>query len=721
MTSLEDVLDQRLERRINAALAAMTEESFKELVTKVLEAIGLTLTAVAIDEDTVLVEGKGIEGDYLVMASREAGDASLAGLEGAKARADRVRRRPVLIVLGEMPPEAEDFADENGIAFADSAKLAQLIRMYGLALDVLDEEDHKLLRTEGDRFLPSIGEFDSLLNQADEEVEVGDYNSSLVLIDRALRLKPDNDIALQRKAEVLLRMGQMEAALLHARRAVERRPRDPTHWFLVGVILNALGRYEEELDAYDRALAERPDMLPALLNKGATLYEGGRQEEAIEVYDTILSFDRDNVRAMNNKGLALKALGRAEDAMAEFERALVIDPGYRDAAINRTLSLEEAGRWKEALVEWEALVEEERSKAEFWYKLGEAQRALGMEEARRSFAVALELRPELELDEGEAPAPRAMRMDDICLRYSTAAVLLEAFGRLDRALQEADKCLDLGCSGAHLRKAAILLKLGRVEEAMVTLKDGIRQGDEDLALDLEAITYRMGRRAEGLRLIDSIPDSVEARVRRALHHLERGDEEMAIRSAKISKSARMINVMALANLRAGEFDKAEANLMKLVKWMPDSPEIMNNLGVCASHRGALLEAKEWLQRAVEAEPLYTDAWNNLGCVFYHEESLEDAIRCFSQALLIERRPDIYLNLGTAQLVLGEFNDARESFSSALRLEESPEAYNSLGMMAEIGRELVKAIELYDAALSLAPDFDDAKYNRDRAVGSLRGK
>ncbi|MFB3776629.1 MAG: tetratricopeptide repeat protein [Bryobacteraceae bacterium] len=65
-----------------------------------------------------------------------------------------------------------------------------------------------------------------------------------------------------------------------------------------------------------------------------------------------------------------------------------------------------------------------------------------------------------------------------------------------------------------------------------------------------------------------------------------------------------------------------------------------------------------LERAVELAPQFTEAWNNLGIIAYHDRRLEDAERYFRQAL--ERDPGAYspaVNLGGVLVTAGRFREA----------------------------------------------------------------
>ena len=178
-------------------------------------------------------------------------------------------------------------------------------------------------------------------------------------------------------------------------------------------------------------------------------------------------------------------------------------------------------------------------------------------------------------------------------------------------------------------------------------------------------------------------------------------------------------ILALASMKEKRFELAVEQLRALMGTEAPSPHLLNDLGVSLRYSGQLEEAEAALHQAVQTEPMYGDAWSNLGCVHYLRGSYEEAERCFQEALLRDHRPYYHLNLAMSRLAREDLDGAYESASLALRLEESAEALNLLGIIAERRNENARAMELYDAALRLAPVFRDAQANRQRVRELLK--
>jgi len=737
MNDLGLMIDESFDARILRAVKDLTPEKFRELSIQLLEKMGLKVTAAVLSDDVVFAEGEGKEGKYLIMVSKRQDHASTAGLKSIKERADAEGRLPALIVTHEVDKQAVDYAVSAAIAYADGSKLVSLMKKYEIAAPLLRDVDRQILEKEGDRFLPSIGKLDGIMEAVEENIKHSRYNEALVELERALRFKPTHFIAWQKKASVLMELGEFREALEACLKATELRPTDASSWYVMGLIHHELGDFEEEIRSYDMALRFSPHMSAALLNKGATLFQLGRLEQALRIYDSLLVFYPNSPRALNNRGLVLKAMKRPDEALQAFDTAAANDPAYVDPLVNKGSLLSELGRFNEAIETWKEAVTIQRGSAEIWMRLGQAQKVAGMfEEAAKSFAVAVVLDPGIagasrERDEALAAAGMIGRKDvkketgDLCREYIAASILLRAAGELEQSLGELEKCgeLESGIPVVYLHQAGLLLELGRLEEALVALKEGVREDprNADIMLDLEALTYRMGRKDDCLKLLEGVHDSNEAIARRCLMLLDTHHPEKAGVLAKENEGKYRLlgEVLSIALMDQGKYREAAEIIRSSLNNIPDSPELLNNLGVCLRFAGELDEAERVLNEAVQKAPIYSDAWNNLGCVQYIKGSFSDAERCLSEALLIDRRSSFLLNLGMCHLSMNNLDSAQEFFTSALRIEQSADALNALGIVSERKKEMIKALEFYEAALEKVPNFRDPLTNRDRLKGELK--
>lgn len=737
---MDDDLEARLDARLIRNLKEMASEPYKRFMTSLIEKMGLKVTGGAVMDEVAFLEGEREGNKYLIMASRKPEHASLEGVHIAKERAISEKRSPVLIVANDMDQSAQEAADREEVSVADRAKLVVLIKRFDLSSMITKDSDRVLLKKEGSRALPSTMPFDSLLQEADEQIKRSEYREALGNLNAALSIKSEHDLAWRMKASAHFYLGEKDEALEAIGQALKIRPGDPTTWYMAGIVLHQMGRLEEEVAAYDRALLYARRMYPALLNKGATLYSMGRKEEALKVFDELLRLYPNDPQGLNNRGLVLRSLGRNQEALEAFDAVSSLDPNNLEAQVNKASLLTDMGRSTESIAAWKEAVAADRKRADLWLRLAQAQKAAGMlEEAEESFSVAERLDRGLEeAKQGREAAqealaalepqlePKLLEEEDLANKYLDAALLLQAIGKQEDALREADKALEFERSSAGvLRKSSILLEMGRMEEGIAVLSRGIRDmpQDLDLALELEAVVYRLGRKEEGARLLKPFLEDLEARKRASVTEVVLGRRDEALAILNLPEGADLLHdrIRALALMVKGEHAEAVDLLLRLSSDLGGTPQTLNDLGVALRFSGRLEEAEEALHKAIEAEPRYADAWNNLGCVHYLQGGYEEAERCLKEAILLDRRPVFLLHLGMCHLGSNELDGAEESFTSALRLDASAEAYNGLGMVAERRKELARALELYEEALVRSPDFRDAQYNKARAKAALKGE
>jgi hypothetical protein len=124
------------------------------------------------------------------------------------------------------------------------------------------------------------------------------------------------------------------------------------------------------------------------------------------------------------------------------------------------------------------------------------------------------------------------------------------------------------------------------------------------------------------------------------------------------------------------------------------------------------EAAACWRRALELNPDYVDALNNLGNVLRERGQLDQAVVCYRRALgLNPDSPTTYYNFGTALSDQGLLADAVGCYRRALALRpDYPDALNNLGFALKRQRALDEAAACYRRALELKPDFAECRLN-----------
>jgi tetratricopeptide (TPR) repeat protein len=85
------------------------------------------------------------------------------------------------------------------------------------------------------------------------------------------------------------------------------------------------------------------------------------------------------------------------------------------------------------------------------------------------------------------------------------------------------------------------------------------------------------------------------------------------------------------------FQEAKNLLDEIVRVAPTNKEALNARALSEFNLGLDSEGMQDLKKAIEIDPAYTMAWNNLGCFYLGLGELDSAIECFDQTLAIDTR------------------------------------------------------------------------------------
>lgn len=117
---------------------------------------------------------------------------------------------------------------------------------------------------------------------------------------------------------------------------------------------------------------------------------------------------------------------------------------------------------------------------------------------------------------------------------------------------------------------------------------------------------------------------------------------------------------ALASMPPEELGDLLMNQHRYVEAMyvysggPMNAVLWNKAGIAWHHLLAIGKARSNYQRALQLDPNYADALNNLGATYFAERKYKTAIHYYQRALALAPRSAVYLvNLGTAYFAEGK--------------------------------------------------------------------
>jgi tetratricopeptide (TPR) repeat protein len=153
-------------------------------------------------------------------------------------------------------------------------------------------------------------------------------------------------------------------------------------------------------------------------------------------------------------------------------------------------------------------------------------------------------------------------------------------------------------------------------------------------------------------------------------------------------------------------EEAKAHLQKALQIQPAFADAHNNLGNLLLQQGQVDEAIAHFQEAQQIQPDFADALSNLGGALLQKGRTGEAIAQFQKALEIDPNDALTrYNLGSALLKSGRLNEAIPQFQSALEVRpEFAEACAKLGMaLLQKGQEDA-AMAQFRSAVQLNPNL-----------------
>ncbi len=137
-----------------------------------------------------------------------------------------------------------------------------------------------------------------------------------------------------------------------------------------------------------------------------------------------------------------------------------------------------------------------------------------------------------------------------------------------------------------------------------------------------------------------------------------------------------------------------------------------NSGVTFYNQKEFSKAIQAYQKAIELEPTYVEAYNNLGIIYQMMGDVDRAFGVYQKATEINPGYEKgYNNLGILLLLKGRDEEALEAFQKALAINPNNIAsYLHLGILFKNKGQCDEAIESYQKALAIDPLHRETHYN-----------
>lgn len=186
------------------------------------------------------------------------------------------------------------------------------------------------------------------LSSAKEMRAMGDIQSALAELERAIAINPRFTPALLEAGDLHMEMGEVTLAERSYAAAARVEPRNFDTQYRHATALRALGRNDDAIRAYLRALAVQPNEFGAMLGLSTSYLEIGNAEQALPYAERAARSHPNSGEARMHLGNVYAGLDRHEEAVIEFRQAAELLPKPAPGLLlNMAESFSHLGRYAE--------------------------------------------------------------------------------------------------------------------------------------------------------------------------------------------------------------------------------------------------------------------------------------------------------------------------------------------------------------------------------------
>ena len=448
-----------------------------------------------------------------------------------------------------------------------------------------------------------------------------------------LEIDPNNPDARQVLAVMAVRDGNIEEALDHLESILNfsNGLLNQKLW----MIANLLGKEKDQeivKNIMEKLMVDHYEDPEALYAYAHVMARMGDIKRSQELLEKVLELVPDNQNAITSYISILQKQGNPSEALGWIEAKLNEDQDNFELRMIYARLLTDVKRFNDASEQFKILLDQDPDNKDSLYALGLLSlQVQQLDESKTYFKRLLEL--EFQVDESSYYLGRISEEQG---DYENANVWYEG-------VQQGDNYFD-----AQIRKAMLLAKQDKVEEAREHIKNIRAQGTEQESMLIQA---------EGEILVEQkrYTDAINV-YNKAL--LDNYDPDLLYARAMLAEKMDRLDIL-------------EQDLRAILERDPKNAQALNALGYTLADRTERYdEAYALIKRALEISPNDFYILDSMGWVLYRLGRLEESIEYLNRALKERKDPEIAAHLGEVLWVKGDRDAAKKIWDTAL--QETPE-------------------------------------------------
>lgn len=168
---------------------------------------------------------------------------------------------------------------------------------------------------------------------SDAYMDNSESKSSILTMDRCLRIFPERIPSLLKMSETQFILKQYETSMIFATKVLSLSPQEAEGYFMMGMNFKAAGEEEKALNSFQTAIEMDNELIDAWLILG-DMYEKENDPLALKYYEGAVEADTSNIQAWHSLAYYFQNHEKIDEALEIYRRINRLDKFYPDAFLN---------------------------------------------------------------------------------------------------------------------------------------------------------------------------------------------------------------------------------------------------------------------------------------------------------------------------------------------------------------------------------------------------